>query len=111
MADEKKPEKLLNYKERKVKMKETLEKLWTEYLFDECAVIDTDEERKLTKRAIELHEKANALLNKDQQDAIETYIDALYDIETLFAKKAFFKGCEFAVSFLLETGILGKKIL
>ena len=83
-------------------MKETLEKLWDEYLFEKCAVIDTDEERQPTKRAIELHEKANTLLNKDQQEAIETYVDAIYDIESLFAKKAFFKGCEFAVSFLLE---------
>ena len=83
-------------------MNDTLEKLWNEYLFDECSVLDTDEERNLTKRAFELHEKANALLNKDQQDAIETYIDALYDLEALFAKKAFFKGCEFAVSFILE---------
>ena len=83
-------------------MKKTLEKLWSEYLFDECSVLDTDEERNLTKRAFELHAKANALLNKDQQAAVETYVDALYDLEALFAKKAFFKGCEFAVSFILE---------
>ena len=91
-------------------MKKTLEKLWTEYLFDECAVIDTDEERNLTKRAVELHEKANALLNQDQQAAIETYMDAVYDIEALFAKKAFFEGCEFAVSFLLEANNSEKEI-
>ena len=65
-------------------------------------MIDTDEERNLTKKAFELHEKANALLDKDQQDAVENYIDAVYDLESLFAKKAFCKGCEFAVSFLLE---------
>ena len=84
-------------------MRETLEKLWNEYLLDRCSVIDTDEERKLTNKALELHEKANVLLNKDQQDAVEQYVDAVYDTEALFAKKAFFKGCEFAVSFLLET--------
>ncbi|MBR2311764.1 MAG: hypothetical protein IKA46_00540 [Clostridia bacterium] len=89
-------------------MKETLEKLWNEYLLDECAVIDTDEERKLTKKAAELHEKANALLNKEQQEAIEKYVDALFDIEALFAKNAFCKGCEFAVSFLLEARNLEK---
>ncbi len=43
-------------------MKQTLEKLWNEYLSDECAEIDTDEERKLTKKTVELHEKANSLL-------------------------------------------------
>ena len=86
-------------------MKQTLERLWNEYLLDKCASIDTDEERNLTKQAVELHEKANILLNKDQKDAVEKYVDALCDIEALFAKKAFFKGCEFAVSFLLEAGI------
>ena len=83
-------------------MKETLEKLWKEYLLDECATILTDEERNLTKKAAELHEQLNTQLTEKQQDALEKFIDVLYDIEALFAKKAFFKGCEFAVSFLLE---------
>lgn len=85
-------------------MKETIERLWNEYLLDECAAIHTDEEGKLMKKAVELQEQANALLNKDQKDVMEKYVDALYDIETLFVKKAFLKGCQFAVSFLLEAG-------
>lgn len=85
-------------------MRETLERLWNEYLADECAVIDTDEERVLTKRTIELHEKANALLNREQEKAIEKYVDAMSELDAFFVKKAFFKGCEFAVSFLCETG-------
>ena len=85
-------------------MKKTLEKLWNEYLLDECAAIDTDEERSLTKKAAELHEKANSLLGKEQKAAVEKFVDALCDIEVLFVKKAFIKGCEFAVSFLLEAG-------
>ena len=89
-------------------MKETLEKLWNEYLLDECAVIDSDEERNLTQKTAELHEKANALLNREQKDAVEKYVDVLCDIEALFVKKAFLKGCEFAVSFLLEAGNLKK---
>ncbi len=83
-------------------MKETLEKLWDEYLLDECAAIDTDEEREITKKIVELHEKVNTLLDKDQKDAVEKYVDALCDMEALFAKKAFMKGCEFSVSFLIE---------
>ena len=83
-------------------MKETLETLWNEYFMEECAAIDTDEERTRTKKAIELHEKANALLSKEQQVAVEQYVDALCDVEAIFVKKAFVKGCEFAVSFLLE---------
>ena len=85
-------------------MKETLEKLWDEYLSDECATIETEEEKILTKKAVELHEIANNLLNDVQQNAVEKYIDALCDIEALFVKKAFLKGCEFSVSFLLEAG-------
>ena len=55
-------------------MKETLEKLWNEYLLDECAGIDTNEERELTKNTAELHEKANALLNKEQRDAVKNML-------------------------------------
>ena len=85
-------------------MKETLEKLWNEYLIDEGAVINTAEERNLTKEAVELHKKVNLLLNEDQKCAVEKYIDVLLDIEALFVKKAFVKGCEFSISFLLESG-------
>ena len=89
-------------------MKETLEKLWNEYLLDECAKIDTVEERNLTKKTVKLHEKVNALLNDEQEEAVEKYADALCDLEALFVKKAFLKGCEFTASFLLEAGNLGK---
>ena len=84
-------------------MRQCLEKLWKEYFSDECAVMDTDEERMLAKKAVELHEKANALLNKEQEEHVEKYVDALCDIEGRFVKKAFFKGCEFAISFLTDT--------
>ena len=86
-------------------MKKTLEKLWNEYLLDECAEIKTDEERKRLREIAELHEQVNTVLNKEQQDAVEKYVDALYDMEALFTKKAFFKGCEFAVAFLLEARV------
>ena len=84
-------------------MKQTLERLWNDYLADECAAIDTDEERALTRRTVELHEAVNALLNKEQAEAVEKYVDVLCDVEAFFVKKAFLKGCEFATSFLLET--------
>ena len=85
-------------------MKETLEKLWNEYLLDDCAVINTDEERNLTQKTAELHEKANALLNEVQKDAVQRYVDALCDVEAMFVKKAFLRGCEFATLFILEAG-------
>ena len=89
-------------------MKKTLEKLWNEYLLDECAPIDTAEERRLTKKTAELYEKASALLSKEQKNAVQKYVDALCDAESLFTRKAFLKGCEFSVSFLLETVNLKK---
>ena len=88
-------------------MKETLEKLWNDYLLEECAVMDTDEERILTAKAAELHEKANALLNEEQQKAVDCFVDALCEMQSSFVKKTFCKGCEFAVSFLLEAGNFG----
>ncbi len=89
-------------------MNETLKKLWDEYLLDKCAVIDTDEERALTRAAAELNEKAISLLNQEQQDAVEKYVDALCDVDALFARKAFLKGFEFSFSLLFETGIFEK---
>ena len=81
-------------------MKETIEKLWNEYFSEQCAEINTEEERNLTRKAVELHEKVNALLNEEGKNALEEYVDALCDIEALFARKAFCKGCKFAISFL-----------
>ena len=90
-------------------MKLTLEKLWNEYFSDACSLIHTTEERELMKNTVRMHEKLNLLINKEQQDAVEKYVDALQDVESLFIKKAFLKGCEFATSFLIEAGTLGKQ--
>ena len=85
-------------------MGKTLENLWDEYLMDKCALIDTDEERRLTKKASELHEELNALLNKEQENATERYVDAVLALEAMLVRKAFLKGCEFAVAFITEAG-------
>ena len=86
-------------------MKETLENLWDEYLY---STVDMDRECQLTQKKIELKEKAMALLDNTQRAAVEAYVDAIYDIETVLIKKAFVKGCEFTASFLLEAGDLKK---
>ena len=80
----------------------TLEKLWHEYIYSECSQINSEEEKGLIRKVAKLHEKANTLLNEKQKSATDEYVDALYDVQALYAKKAFFKGCEFALSFLLE---------
>ena len=85
-------------------MKETLEKLWCECFAEECATIQNDEESALVRRAVEMHKIAEESLTKEQCDRVEKYAEALYDIQGTFVKKAFFKGCEFTASFLLEAG-------
>lgn len=89
-------------------MRSTLEKLWNEYLMDECSYIDTEEERMLVSKTADLHKVATNMLSEEQKDAVEEFTDSLCDLEALFIKKAFCKGCEFSVSFLLEAGSLSK---
>ena len=86
-------------------MKETLEKLWTEYLEEDCATFNIGKERELANKSIREHKTINGLLTKEQSACVEEYIDTLLEIESLLVKKAFFKGCEFTASFLLEVGV------
>ena len=89
-------------------MKKTLEKLWNECFAEECAVIDTEEEKELTKEAAQFHKAVDALLTKEQRDANEKYIEMLYQMQGCFSKKAFLKGCEFASSFIFEAVTSGE---
>ena len=89
-------------------MKTTLETLWSEYFSEKCSAIESDEEKALIKAVAKRYEETNALLNKEQQNAMEKHLEALCDLEACFTKKAFFKGCEFAVSFLFEATNLEK---
>jgi len=89
-------------------MNNGLDKLWHDYFSEICAAIETEEEKKRTKIAVELHERANELLDEHQKAAVERYVDALCDVEALFAQKAFLKGCQFAALFLVETRALEK---
>ena len=86
-------------------MKETLEKLWNEYFWEECAAVSSDEERNLIRITVQLHEKVDGLLNEEQKASVEKYVCALRDVEALFVRKAFFKGCEFASAFFLDAVI------
>ena len=82
-----------------------MEKLWNEYFAEECAAVSTMEEKEFARKTLDLHMKANELLTKEQREAVETYVDALCDLQSLFVKKAFFKGWGVATEFLL--GIKG----
>ena len=91
-------------------MEETLERLWNEFFAEECSVIDTREERELLKKSIEMHEAVNESLTKEKSEIVERYTELLYEIQSVFVKKAFFKGCDFAISFFLQTRKKRKKI-
>lgn len=90
-------------------MTETLEKLWNEYFAESCTGIETEEEKALIKRVIETHQAVNMLLTKEQNDEMEKHMEVVYEMQGCFVKKAFFKGCEFALSFALEAGLLKKE--
>jgi hypothetical protein len=77
------------------------ENLWNEYFAGECAVVDSEEEKKLVKKAIEKRKLIDDLLTQEESEAIENYICVLFEIQGCFVKKAFFKGCEFAKMFFL----------
>ena len=83
-------------------MKKIIEKLWNEYFADECSAIESQEEKELSKKAMEMHEKAIELLEKEQNEVVERYIDVMCEISDSFSKKAFFKGCSFALLFVFE---------
>ena len=50
-------------------MKETLEKLWDEYFACECAVINTEKEKALIKKAVGAQKAIDELLTKEQSEA------------------------------------------
>ncbi|MBQ8381111.1 MAG: hypothetical protein IJY18_04380 [Clostridia bacterium] len=89
-------------------MKKRLEKLWREYLAEDCSSVETEEERSLLRKTSELHRIATDLLTKEQSEAIEKYVDSLCDVQSFFLKKAFLKGCEFTSTFLCEACNFGK---
>lgn len=85
-------------------MKQSLEKLWNEYFSAECTAIETEEERKMVHKIAHIHEETNAQLTKEQIDAVDALIEAIYDMQSCTIRKSFFIGCEFAVTFLSQIG-------
>ena len=76
------------------------EKLWNEYFFEKCSTLDTEEEREILKRAVEMQKRVDELLTSEQITAVEKYVETLQEMQMYSCRKAFFKGCEFALSFL-----------
>ena len=87
-------------------MRRALEFIWDNCFSEVCANIDSQEEQELLKRIIELREKAGALLDQEQASALDAYVTAIYQLQAAFMKKAFFNGCKFATSFIIDTDFL-----
>ena len=85
-----------------------MDKLWSNYLSEECARVETEEGKRLAMAAIRLHEEASSTLTEEQVQAMEKYVDAICDTEESVVKEAFFKGCAFTFSFLLRLGAFGE---
>ena len=99
--------KLLNLRDQRDSLESTVGKLkW------EKSIEDADVEKlkggSLLRFLLQATGSYDKKLDKEQQEALEKYVDAIYDMESLFIKKAFFKGCEFTLSFLTGAGRLGK---
>ena len=54
-------------------MKQTLERLWNDYLLEENATLGTDEERRLTKESAALYEKARYAQRGADRGSAEIY--------------------------------------
>ena len=90
-------------------MKKALEKIWSDCFAEDCAAIETDEEKELAKKTAELCKEVNKMLTEEQKSAAQKYMDAIYEMQSVFVKKAFFNGCVFALRFAFEAGCLGKE--
>lgn len=90
-------------------MFESLEKAWNEYFAEECAVIGRKEGKALVERSVKLHAEMEKMLTEEQCEAVQKYVESVYDEQSFFVKKAFFHGCEFAISFLFEAGNFTKE--
>ena len=84
-----------------------IDKLWNEYFFEKCSTIDTEEEREILKRAVKFQKCLDELLTAEQNAAVERYVEVLHEMQMQSCKKAFFKGCEFALAFLSKSNGLG----
>ena len=55
--------------------------------------------KRVGKKAIDMHEKATASIKKEQIDAIEEYIDTLFEIQSFLPKGHLLRGANFLLVF------------
>ena len=79
------------------------EKLWDEYFYEKCLTVVTDEEREILKKTADLRKTVDGVLTSEQIAALDKYIEALSQMQSIGCKKALLNGCRFTVAFLNET--------
>lgn len=82
---------------------EKLTELWRDYFSEDCAVISTEKERELSAKLSSARKRLCEILTKEQEFAVEGYIEAFHGLSSSLAEKAFIQGCKFTASFLLDT--------
>lgn len=80
----------------------TLEKLWDEYLSDECSAIKTNKEKLLAKGAIEKHKIINELLTKEQNEAVKNTLMQYVRFKVLLQKKLSLRDANLPYHFSLK---------
>ena len=68
-------------------MKKTLELLWDNYLADECARVEGEEERRLLKEAARRAEALRRMLTEEVLVTVEAYAEALCKAQAFYARE------------------------
>ena len=82
-------------------MKDTLKKLWHDYLLDECGKIKTDDERELLSKLADLSHEIEIALG-DKSRLLDEYTSHLWDANSYLVTRAFCQGISFTANFLFE---------
>ena len=83
-------------------MKKATEHLWWEYMAEECARIETEEEKKAMKELTRVGEELRKPLTEEQNTLLDKFAESLGSLQSCFMEKAFVKGIRFATSFLWD---------
>ncbi len=87
---------------RRKRMKETLEKLWDDYLVESDCKMENQEEIENIRRIMEIEKEITETFNKESKKLFDEYARLADEEGVRFAKNAFIKGVSFSVSFLIE---------
>jgi hypothetical protein len=94
-------------KGERTEMKDAIKRLWADWFSELCAECRDGTSRALLKKIAEKREAFSGRLSAEQLRDLEEYTDAVFELESLLAQRAFRAGCSFSVSFLL--GAMGEE--